>query len=192
MTQVIQECLDNLPLFFAIKLPSLSLSLHSSIMALLGMSVVLFIVLVLVLCIHQVLCQDFPPFPTFPPIPPIPSGSDKGSKAPKTVVTIVNNNNTNGNSHGKKSRAKGCYLNQKVTTITIPKYKYVDIPLGEPEPEYYSDEKEMKKAQMRGKIEVMSAFKKMKEMMKNGLRHESFVYEEHDDEHDDHDKDDHY
>jgi 2-methylcitrate dehydratase PrpD len=78
--------------------------------------------------------------------------------------------------------------------MVIPKYKYVDIPLGEPEPEYYSDKKEMKKARMKGKVEVMKAFKKMKEMMKNGMKYESFVYDkdDHDDDHGYGDDDEHY
>ena len=66
--------------------------------------------------------------------------------------------------------------------MIIPKYKYVDIPLGEPEPEYYSDKKEMKKAKMKGKIELMKAFKKMKKMMYSGLNYQDYVYEKEEDD----------
>ena len=30
-----------------------------------------------------------------------------------------------------KKMKKGCYIKQKITAITIPKYEYVDIPLAE-------------------------------------------------------------
>jgi len=76
--------------------------------------------------------------------------------------------------------------------MTIPKYKYVDIPLGEPEPEYHSTKKGLIKANMRGKMTAMKAFMKMKQIMKSGNQHESYHYAEEEEHgyghgHDDHD-----